>query len=303
MPMVHRFPTCIAVLLLSTAASGAELFYMDHDPFTNEYVGAVGPLVLSGEVRAGDYDRLLSKIAEDGNRFIASGKLILASEGGDVPEAIKIAKLIRSLYTEVVVGPLTGRCAGACFLIYTAASQRGTDGERLIGIYRPAIADEELDSVPPAQAALLEDKVADQARGFLQENAVPTDLIDEMFRSTPQDVYWLSERDEQNLGSKSPSFEQLLAAKCAWNDSLERAVYKGERPMEDLKEIWVCRARVTQPAAHKALELALKERSAEANDKTKDTPPCHKKGRDPNTPACPKDETKVKPIDPPASNK
>ena len=95
---------------------------MDHDPFTNEYVGATGPLVLSGDIVPGDYDRLLSKIAEDEIRFIGQNKLMLASESGDVPEAIKIAKLLRALYSEVVVGPLTGKCVGPCFLIYTAAN-------------------------------------------------------------------------------------------------------------------------------------------------------------------------------------
>jgi len=43
-------------------AIGAELFYMDHDPLSKEYVGPVGPLVLSDEIRPGDYDRLLAKI-------------------------------------------------------------------------------------------------------------------------------------------------------------------------------------------------------------------------------------------------
>jgi hypothetical protein len=272
--MVHRVVTCIVVLLLiGTAAPGAELFYMDHDALTNKYVGAVGPLVLSGEIVAGDYDRLLSKIAENENRFIGQNKLILASEGGDVPEAIKIARLVKSLYTEVVVGPLTGRCTGACFLIYIAASQRGTDGERLIGIYRPAIDGSRLDSVPPAEVALREDQVAEQVRAFLQENAVPPYLTDEMYRHTSNDVYWLSERDEVNVGARSPAFAQYLLAKCAWDDKIEPEVYSGKRPLEDLKHLWACRSSVTLPAAHQALSSALKEKAArDASETKKDIP-------------------------------
>lgn len=261
------------LLILGTPALGADLFYLDHDPFTREYVGPTGPLVLSGEITPGDYDRLLAKISEDQTRFLGQNKLILASDGGDVSEAIKIAKLVRSLYTQVVVGPLTGKCAGPCFLIYTAANQRGTDGQRLLGMSRPYLADAESATLPPAEVALRQDALAMQAQAFLQENAVPADLVKEMLERLPSDVYWLSESDEVNLGVMSPSFVQLLTNKCAWDDNIAHEVYGGKRPMEDLKQMWVCRDRVTQPAAQKALSAALKEKAArEANPKVKDAP-------------------------------
>lgn len=278
--MSSRTAACIvALILIGTPALGAELFYMDHDPVTKEYVGPTGPLVLSGEIAPGDYDRLLSKISEDENRFIEQNKLLLASEGGDVTEAIKIAHLVKALYTEVVVGPLTGRCVGVCFLIYAAADQRVTDGPRLIGIHRPEFDDADWDLLSPPDQWLLEEDLLAQTRALLQDNGVPVYLVDEMFRHTADDVYWLSERDEQALRAISPPFEQLLTAKCAWSDTLQQAVYKGERPMEDLKEMWACRTRITQPAAHEALALAVKRRSApDTNAKTKPGTHCHKKG-------------------------
>ncbi len=249
-------------ILSSASAFGAELFFMDRDSFNNEYVGPVGPLVLSGEIVPGDYARLLSKIGADENRFLAQNELLLASTDGDSAEAIKIANLIKSLYTRVVVGPLTGRCAGACFLIYAAATERNTDGQSLLGIHRLGLAASEWASMPAAQAALLEDGAQAPIRQFLAENEVPPDLIDELFKHEWSDVYWLSDADEAKLGSKSPSFQKFLAKKCAWNDSLERAVYKGERPLDDLKEFTACRARVTQAEAHKALGKVLKEAQA-----------------------------------------
>ncbi|MGP8096723.1 MAG: hypothetical protein ACLPUH_05250 [Steroidobacteraceae bacterium] len=256
--MAQRIAACLVLLLIACApAQGAELFYMDHDPFTNKYLGPSGPLVFSGDIDRGDYDRLLAKIAEDENRFLEQGKLLLASDGGDVTEAIKIARLVKALSAEVIVGPVTGRCAGVCFLIYAAADQRGTDGRNLIGMYRPQLDDADAAQLPAPDAAILEDSIQADARAFVQENAVPDYLIDEMFRHSARDVYWLSERDEQNLGAKSPSFEKFLAAKCAWSDTLERSVYKGERPIEELKQVWVCRARLTQPAARQALDSAL----------------------------------------------
>jgi hypothetical protein len=245
--------------LSPTPASAAEIFFMDRDAFSNEYVGPVGPPVLSGEIIPGDYARLLAKIAEDPNRFLSQNKLILASSQGNAEEAMKIARLVKSLYIQVIVAPLTGRCAGACFLIYAAAAERGTDGENLLGLSRPGLAESEWAAMPTAQAALLEDAMQTSVRTFLSDNEVPPDLVEEMFRRPPTDIYWLTEQQETVLSPKSPAFAKLLADKCGWNDGFERAVYHGERPVEDLKELSTCRLRTTQPEARKALAQALKD--------------------------------------------
>ena len=98
----------VALLLVSLPAQGAELFYMDHDPITDQYVGPIGPLVMSGEITPGDYGRLLSKIIDDEDRFLAQNKILLASDGGDVAEALRIAALVKSLFTAVIVGAADG---------------------------------------------------------------------------------------------------------------------------------------------------------------------------------------------------
>jgi hypothetical protein len=271
--MRGRIALCQAALLLLGAPSlGAELFYMDHDPYTHQYVGPVGPLVISGEIIPGDYDRLLSKILDDPNRFLAENKIILASDGGDVAEALKIAKLVKSLFSEVIVGPLTGRCASACFFIYAAANQRETDGERLIGINRPYLVDSEPESPPPPPPAVsasppdvtaAENRALTKVRAFLRENAVPGYLVDEMFRRASDEVYWLSQDDQKNLGYKSQAFKQYLRAECAWDEGLEQEVYEGKRSVDELKEKWKCRSRVTQLQARQALLLASKDRASE----------------------------------------
>lgn len=249
----------LCTLIAGAAAHAAEVFYLDRDPFTNEYVGPVGPLVLSGEIVPGDYARLLAKIAEDENRFLERNKLILASNDGNAAEAVKIAKLVKALYTEVIVAPLTGRCAGACFLIFVAAAQRGTDGENLLGIHRPGLAESQWISMSTTDAALLEDAVQAPVRAFLVENEVPGGIIEEMFNHLPTDVRWLTEADERSLGSRSPSFQKYLVKNCAWDDGLERAIYKGEKSPDALKEQTACRIKMTRPEAHKALAAALKD--------------------------------------------
>jgi hypothetical protein len=257
-----RIVLCQAALLfMSVPAPAAELFYMDHDPVTGEYVGPVGPLVMSGEITAGDHDRLLSKIMEDQNRYLSLNKIILASDGGDVAEAIKIAALVKSLSATVMVGPMTGRCVSACFFIYAAAAQREVDGARLIGINRPYLVDTE---VAPAAAPRADGEIPDgralrPVRDFLADNGVPNYLIDEMFRHASDDAYWLSAEDQKKLGFRSPAFDRYLAANCAWSDAIQQEVFARKRPLEDLTQMLKCRARVTEDAARQALAAASKE--------------------------------------------
>jgi hypothetical protein len=262
--MYRRIVIFQVALLLSMPCRCAEFFYMDHDSVTDEYLGPVGPLVLSGEITPGDYGALLTKILGDENRFLAQNKIILASDGGDVAEALKIAQLVKSLHSRLSVGPLTGRCVSACFYIYAAAAEREVDGERLLGINRPFIADTGTAAAAasaPAVAAA-ESRALTQVRAFLQDNAVPSYLVDEMFRHASDDAYWLSADDEKNLGSRSQSFKHFLAAKCAWDEKIEHEVYAGKRPVDELKRLLKCKDGATQQAAHQALLAARRDTPA-----------------------------------------
>ena len=247
--MIQRWASWVFGWVLAGApASSAEVFYLDHDAFTGNFVGPVGPLVLSGDIEPGDYDRLLAKIAADQARFLTQNKIIVASAGGDVREALRIAALIEALHSSVSVGPLTGKCAGACFFIYVAAGARGADGEHLLGISRA----ERNDATP---ASPVQEKAL---REFLTAYGVPGYLAEEMFRHADDDTYWLTAQDQANLSAKSPAFASYLAAKCAWDEALERDANAGRRPIADLQPMWTCRERVTRTDAHDALAAALK---------------------------------------------
>jgi hypothetical protein len=80
-----------------------------------------------------------------------------------------------------------------------------------------------------------------------------------MFRHPSNDAYWLSADDEKRLGSISRSMAQILTTKCAWNDDLEREVFAGKRPFQDLTRMWKCRADATRAQAHRALLAASRQ--------------------------------------------
>jgi hypothetical protein len=234
----QRIAALLVAAGLAMPLSAAEIFYMDHDLLTGKYVGDVGPLVLSGEIVSGDYDRLLAKIALDPGRYLEQNKLIVASPDGDVPESLRVAALVKALLSEVTVDPQTGPCVGACFLIYAAASERASDGPRLIGVHRLPGAGE-----------------------FLAVNGVPAPLLAEIARHT-REVYWLTPADEQALGHRSPAFARYLKTRCAWDAAVERDVFSGKTEFAALSAPLECRARATQSDARQALARALAGRSS-----------------------------------------
>lgn len=238
MRVIRTLVLLMGLLGSAAPARAAELFYLDHDAFTGKYVGPVGPLVISGAIDPGDYARLLAKIAEDVERFLKLNTVVVASSGGDgdVDEAIRIAELLRSLDSEVTVDPVTGRCAGPCFLIYAAAARRATAGARLLGVSTP---------LPEA------------AWAWLERNDMPRDLQDELARRPAGAVHWLSDAEEARLGARSPAFARELAARCAWDDEAERDALAGRRQFRELEPMWNCRTRLTQEAARAALRRLL----------------------------------------------
>jgi len=241
----------LAALFACSSAHGAEISYIDSELVFHQKVPGPGIPLFSGDIVRGDYARLLGTIFESRHDFFINNWIFIASDGGDVREAIKIAGLLKSLYSTVVVYPATGRCVSACFLIYAAANQRASDNEKLIGIHRPYIVDHELASMSPAQAEREQNKVLAQAREFLKSNSVPDYLIEEMFRRSSKDVYWLSADDLERLGFQSPWFNQYLVATCGWT---------AKYPWEELRpEVLKCKKGFTERAAQDALDKAATE--------------------------------------------
>ncbi|HLW24846.1 MAG TPA: hypothetical protein VKT22_10845 [Steroidobacteraceae bacterium] len=254
--MVRRAAVLVSLMAVAAAPMAAELFTLDRDPLSSTYTGPTGPLVLSGDILAGDYDRLLTRIAENPQQFLATNRIIVSADEGDVTEAIRIGELLRAMLTQVDVGPLTGPCSGPCFLIYAAAARRGADGAGLLGLY-----------APPAAEPEERQRVID----FLTANQVPSDLLERLLEHTRKDPYWLSEPEEQVLGPRSAAFEQKLREGCGWTADLERSVFAGDRPMQDLRNVWTCAEALVRPAARQALCWALAERD-EAKKKAASAP-------------------------------
>jgi hypothetical protein len=74
---------------------------------------ASSKLLLTGEIRPGDYERFRAFMRVNLDRYKKQDRVVLVeSEGGDVSEAIKIAGLLKAMYARVWVPKI---CASACF--------------------------------------------------------------------------------------------------------------------------------------------------------------------------------------------
>ncbi len=203
-----------------------------------------GPsLVINGEIKNGDYLRVLGHIADDGNRggrFLLGGrKVIVTSQGGSVNDAIEIGKLFRDIHAHVVA---VIQCSSACFFLLAGATQRGMVAE--IGLHNPYVGQEVAAgmSVKPLESAL---KAAEtKTRQVLQDFGVPNHLISQMLSHTSAEVYLPTLQDYVEFGQYSSEWNQVRVSKCDADSTYERYTYRkgllvsgGESPPQSRSEM------------------------------------------------------------------
>ncbi|RYZ88890.1 MAG: hypothetical protein EOP06_10180 [Proteobacteria bacterium] len=107
-------------------------------------------LIMAGEVRQGDFNRLISYLRENLALFITGEVVKLDSPGGNVDEAIKLAEFIHRTNRSTIV-PSGAECSSACFYLLVAGGTRGTVSGK-IGIHRPYYIPERFKTMTPSQA-------------------------------------------------------------------------------------------------------------------------------------------------------
>lgn len=220
-----------ALFFLSISISSGIVYAAEIRPFARNWV------LLEGAIEKGDYDKIL-KIAELG---ITEG-IYLFSPGGDVVEAMKIGRLVRSLRW-TTAAPLTqtlrsetaqrlvlsfglkdpmhnNLCASACFFIHIAGIYRW--GDTLL-IHRPYLSDVELRRLSGDQVLRISQVARAETDAYLKEMGLPAKYSELMYSVPKDQVQLLAESDiKADIDGFIPELKDWMDARCEKPTSAER---------------------------------------------------------------------------------
>lgn len=202
-------------------------------PLSAAEISAISParVVLEGEIKTGDYDKLRNLIDPNSPVKVGVGgvggdlygdtyrEIYLASPGGNVAEAMKIGRLLRALRWETIVpaaftnpnikpekifednqlkNPKSNyMCASACFFIFVAGLYRDEDvyllaeNRVILGIHRPYLTDSDLRSMTGSQAITSGNQIRFVVDNYLKEMGVSTKYADLMFSIPKDEIQWV----------------------------------------------------------------------------------------------------------------
>jgi len=211
---------------------------------------------LTGDIRFGDYDRFRAFLLRDFDIYLNSMRYILiASNGGDVVEAIKTGRLLREMYAKVVVPP-DSTCVSACFVLYISAVERGAGGK--VGIHRPYFDQRYFAGLDPVTAEKRHRELTKVFSSYLEQSLVPRRLIDSMNATSSREILWLTRKDIDELGEYSSWYEEFLLAKCKRGPlSLDEELALIAYEVKEYAEYNKCKEKVIRPELTGRLKTIL----------------------------------------------
>jgi hypothetical protein len=152
---------------------------------------------LRGEIRAGDTRSLAALIAKNDIGCIGEDiqpAIAFDSPGGDLDEALRIGRLIRSKGLGAMVNR-DAQCVSACNIAFLGGVSRSVDG--VFGIHRPYAL--EL-SAGESDALSKYDAITRILYAYAREMRVSPELFERMTKVSPQDVKFLNHQEMASLG-------------------------------------------------------------------------------------------------------
>lgn len=191
-------------------------------------------LKMEGDIQRGDFEKFRAFMQQNYNAYINGTRMVLlSSNGGDVVETLKIARILRAMYAEVLVSA-KGKCASSCFFLYISGIKRASTDA--VGIHRPYFDRSYFAGLPLEDAKKKQSELAQAVNAFLDENSVPRALIEVMNRTSSTEIYWLNPGEVDSLGQRPAWYEEFLIAKCGYDKSLEKGANEDESLMEAFLE-------------------------------------------------------------------
>lgn len=195
---------------------------------------------MTGRIESGDATALRNALRASPPSGWFIGTLLLDSPGGDVREALEVARIVRDALlatsnvdqdSDVSVAGARSfyACISACALIWFAGvdrdgygGQNKTNGRFGIGLHRPYFVSDSYRQSPSVVADAQQNMTA-QVREFLRREQVPEEFIQRMLERSSREIYWLDESgDRAALIGRAPWFEEMMIARCKFDPAYDR---------------------------------------------------------------------------------
>jgi len=195
-----------------------------------------GVLILEGRIEAGDYLIVRNFLSNPSNFKKMNGAVFLASQGGNVFEALQIGYLIRRLRLSTDAPsrpPPTGRtsrseiihpfdlanprhyqCTSACFLLYVAGIYRDFIWAGRLGVHQPQLARKPIAASENDIASATAD-MHGKLKDYFEQMNVPSKYLDLMYSAPANEVRWITQSElNTDLKGYIPQVQAMLDAKC-----------------------------------------------------------------------------------------
>lgn len=186
-------------------------------------------IIIEGRIIEGDFEKFLNAVIEQG---IYTTTVHLASNGGNVAEALKIGRFIRlnSMATETgtrtqgrnicvdSVKPHNCNCASACVLIFLGGIHRSGN---MLGVHRPYLEHTVLKSLSLPESEVAGRLLEKETDKYFQDMGAPTSLKEILNANTSENIQMLEDGYiNQNLAGYIKEVEEWLLAKCGSTKNL-----------------------------------------------------------------------------------
>ncbi len=227
--MVKRFRFAVLMLLCHlaltsfVAAADVRLFVSDADAFR--------AVVIEGQIEPGDFNAFLRIVRENQGKV---SKVVIFSPGGDVAEALRIGRAMRSLELASQVpmrsalgqplcdegpgglspkSPQNCTCASAGFFVHIGGVARsGT----YLAVHRPYYAKGKFGELPREKAKKAFDALQDEARIYMREMGVPEHVREDILGTPSERALLLDDRTVRTYFSGPlPYLHEWQRNRCA----------------------------------------------------------------------------------------
>ena len=203
---INRF-LAIIFLISSGCAFSAEIRMAP----PNEFVDTSKVILISGDVKKGDTDKLVNLLLNLPKEKLPVSTLLLGpSLGGNLEEAMNIGFLVRKLKWKVTV---FDTCYSACSLIALSGVYRVYAGD--IGLHRPYFESEFYGDRDAYDIEKWHKSINKKVENFLKDSYVEKTVIDKMMSVNSQNIWVIPGHEAgAELGNFDPYFEELILSRC-----------------------------------------------------------------------------------------